>query len=56
MLLQAFLSHNDAFNIIMSTPLIRYFDEKFLRDNVASYESVDENPNTFSSLWIEKVR
>lgn len=56
MLLQAFLCYNDAYKIIMSTPLLRHFDEDFLRANIPGYESVSENPNTFSSIWIEKLR
>ena len=31
MLLQAFLCYNDAFKILVSMPLLRYFDEDFLR-------------------------
>jgi predicted O-methyltransferase YrrM len=56
MLLQAFLCYNDAFKILMSTPLLRYFDEAFLQTVLPGYESIDQNPNTFSSIWIEKVR
>jgi predicted O-methyltransferase YrrM len=55
MVVQALLCGNRDFRIAMSTPLIRYFDEPFLRSRIPFYESVDENPNTFSSLWLKKV-
>lgn len=55
MLLQAFLSFNDKFKIKMSTPLIRHFDEDFLRQKVPNYKSVEEQPNTFSSIWLRRV-
>jgi len=55
MVVQAFLSFNSSFKVIMSTPLIRYFDEEFLRKSIPIYESIDQNPNTFSSLWLRRV-
>ena len=55
MVVQAFLPFNDAFRIIMSTPLIRYFDEDFLKRQIPIYESIEQNPNTFSSLWLKRV-
>src|SRR6266446_1257271 len=38
MVVQAFLSFNRNFRVIMSTPLIRYFDEDFLRKSIPIYE------------------
>ena len=55
MVLQAFICHNAAFKILLSTPLIRHWDESFLKQHIANYQSVQENPNAFSSLWLEKV-
>ena len=55
MVVQAFLSFNRNFRVIMSTPLIRYFDEDFLRKSIPTYESIEQNPNTFSSLWLRRV-
>jgi hypothetical protein len=55
MLLQSFLCFNNKFKITMSLPLIRYFDENFLRQNIYTYESIDQNPNTFSSIWLQKI-
>ena len=56
MLLQAFLAFNDTYQIRLSTPLIRYFDESFLKASIPGYLSVEQEPNTFSSIWVEKVR
>ena len=55
MILQAFLCFNNKFNIEMSTPLIRHLDETFLKDNIPIYESIDQNQNTFSSIWLKRV-
>jgi hypothetical protein len=55
MVLQAFLCFNHAFRITMSTPLIRYFDEAFLRRRVPIYQPLNENPNAFSSIWLRRV-
>ena len=55
MVLQAFLAFNTAFEIEMSTPLIRYYDEPFLSSTVPLYKSVQQEPNAFSSIWIRKI-
>jgi hypothetical protein len=55
MVVQALLCGNRDFRITMSTPLIRHFDEAFLESGIPFYESIEQNPNTFSSLWLEKV-
>ncbi len=54
MLLQALLMYNTTFNIHISTPLLRYYDEPFLNATIPFYQSIEECPNTFSSLWLEK--
>ena len=56
MILQAFLAYNESFEILVSTPLVRHFDEEFLKKRVLHYETVAENPDTFSSIWLRKVR
>src|SRR5260370_4941255 len=56
MLLQAFLCYNDSYEIFFSAPLLRYFDESFLKSNIPEYETVEENPNTFSSIWLRKIK
>jgi hypothetical protein len=55
MMVQAFLSMNSNFKIKMSTPLLRHFDEGFLKRSIPFYQSIDQNPNTFSSLWLQRV-
>lgn len=55
MFVQAFLCGNRDFTITMSTPLIRYFDEPFLKERIPFYETVADNANTFSSLWLKKM-
>lgn len=55
MLVQAFLSYNHDFRIEMSTPIIRYYDEEFLIKNIPGYETVQENPRTFCSIWLQKM-
>jgi len=56
MVLQAFLCCNGDFEITLSPPLIRHFDEVFLRRMIPIYESTEENPNAFSSIWLKRVR
>ncbi|MCL4475994.1 MAG: class I SAM-dependent methyltransferase [Nitrospirae bacterium] len=57
MLLQAFLCYNDAFKIMLSAPLLRYYDEEFLRSVIPDYSTYCHDPaNTFSSLWIRKMK
>lgn len=55
MVLQAFLCFNNRFKITMSLPLIRHFDEPFLKRTVPNYESVEQTPNTFSSIWLKRM-
>lgn len=54
--LQAFLMYNDAFKIELSLPLLRYFDEPFLKQVVPDYKTLEQSPNSFSSLWIRRVK
>lgn len=55
MLLQALLSGNQGFKVRLSTPILRHFDEGFLQDNIPIYETVEQNWNAFSSIWIERT-
>lgn len=55
MLLQAFLMFNNSYEIVMSAPLIRYYDEEFLKNNIPLYKSIEQEPNTFSSIWLRRV-
>jgi hypothetical protein len=54
MMLQAFLAFNERFEILLSLPLLRFHDEDFLRKTLPRYRSVEEEPNTFSSIWLER--
>ena len=55
MLLHALLCGNNQFRVILSTPLIRYHDEAFLREKVPDYRNISEEPNTFSSIWLNRI-
>jgi len=55
MLVQAFLCFNRAFRVKLSLPYLRHHDEAFLRSKIPAYRGINEDPNTFSSLWLEKV-
>jgi hypothetical protein len=50
MLLQALLCHSDTFEIVLSTPLIRFNDEPLLKQYVPDYKGTEEDPNAFSSI------
>lgn len=54
MLLQAFLCCNPLFDIVLSCPMIRYFDEGFLQAHVPIYKPIAEEPNAFSSIWLKR--
>jgi hypothetical protein len=55
MLVQAFLAFNSAFEVVLSTPLLRHEDEAFLRDRFDDYVPVTDDPNPPSSLWLRRV-
>jgi predicted O-methyltransferase YrrM len=56
MVVQAFLAFNSSFETTLSTPFIRHADEDFLRATLPCYQPIAQLPNTFSSLWIKRVR
>jgi hypothetical protein len=55
MLLHALLCGNKQFAVTLSTPLIRFHDGAFLKQLIPDYKTVDEEPNTFSSIWLKRV-
>lgn len=55
MAVQAFLAFNSAFEIRLSTPLVRHHDEAFLCGRFDDYVPVAQDPNPPSSLWLRKV-
>lgn len=54
MLLQAFLAFNSAFEITLSCPMLRHFDEEFCRRELPIYQPVTVEPNAFSSIWLKR--
>jgi predicted O-methyltransferase YrrM len=55
MLLHALLCGNKQFRVSLSMPLIRFHDEGYLKELIAGYRTVEEEPNTFSSIWLKRV-
>jgi predicted O-methyltransferase YrrM len=56
MVVQTFLAFNAAFEIVVSTPLLRHDDEAFLVKLFDDYVPVVDDPNPPSSLWIRRIR
>lgn len=56
MVLQAFLSFNREFELLLSAPMIRHFDEPFLERTIPGYRPVDvEDYDThFGSIWLRR--
>ncbi|MEM6704987.1 MAG: class I SAM-dependent methyltransferase [Acidobacteriota bacterium] len=56
MLLQAFLSGNRDFEILLSGPLLRHHDEGFLRDTIPEYRAVEvgDHDTHYGSLWFRR--
>ena len=52
MVVQIFLAHNAAYEVLLSTPMIRHDDESVLTGLFADYTPVAEDPNPPSSLWL----
>ena len=57
MLLQAFLAFNASFRVQLSLPLLRHFDEGFLRRAIPGYREVSpaDHDTHFGSVWLERV-
>ncbi len=57
MLLQAFLAFNPEYEIRLSTPLIRHFDDAFLEQTLPDYKkiSLEDYDTHHGSLWFERV-
>jgi hypothetical protein len=56
MLLQAFLSFNPAFEILLSAPLLRFHDEEFLAATLPGYRPVEaaDYDTHFGSIWFRR--
>lgn len=55
MVVQTFLAFNSAFEVVLSSPLIRHEDESVLQERFADYVPVADDLNPPSSLWIRRV-
>lgn len=55
MLLHALLCGNKQFGVTLSTPSIRHHDEAFLKQLIPEYQTIEEEPNTFWSIWLKRV-
>lgn len=55
MVVQLFLAFNSAFEIELSTPLVRHHDETVLTERFPDYVPVADDPNPPSSLWLRRV-
>jgi predicted O-methyltransferase YrrM len=55
MIVQAFLAFNPAFEILLSTPMIRHDDEAFLSSRFSDYVPLSWETNPASSLWLRRV-
>lgn len=55
MLLHTLLCGNKQFAVTLSAPLIRHHDEAFLKHLIPDYQTIEEEPNTFSSIWLKRV-
>jgi hypothetical protein len=55
MVVQTFLAFNRSFEILLSTPLLRFDDEPRLTARFPDYTPVAEDPNPPSSLWLRRV-
>jgi hypothetical protein len=55
MVVQTFLTFNDAYEVLLSVPLLRFEDESALWGRFPDYLPVAEDPNPPSSLWLRRV-
>jgi predicted O-methyltransferase YrrM len=55
MVVQTFLAFNNCFEVLLSTPMVRYVDEEFLLARFPDYTAVAADPNPPSSLWLRRT-
>lgn len=55
MAVQTFLAFNSAFDIELSTPMLRHHDEAFLTRRFSDYTPLAQDPNPPSSLWLRRT-
>lgn len=56
MVVQAFLAFNESFEVQLSTPMVRHFDEDFLVNRFEDYKPVAQDRNPPSSLWLQRTK
>ena len=56
MVVQAFLAFNNSFEVLLSTPMVRHFDEEFLIGRFPGYVPLEADTNPPSSLWMRRTR
>lgn len=56
MVVQTFLAFNSAFEVQLSVPMVRHYDEQFLLDRFDDYTELRHDPNPPSSLWLRRIR
>ena len=44
-MVQAFLAFDDSFAVLLSTPMVRHFDEQFLTNRFTDYRYLAEDSN-----------
>lgn len=56
MLLQAFLSHNPHYRLELAAPMLRHFDEDFLRRTLPDYKATEpeDYDSHFGSVWYRR--
>ena len=56
MILQAFLSFNREFEVVLSTPMIRHTEEAFLERTIPGYRpvAVEDYDTHFGSIWLRR--
>ncbi len=55
MIVQSFLAFNDAFEVQLSVPMLRYRDESLLTGRFRDYTPLAEDPDPPSSLWLCRI-
>lgn len=56
MVVQTFLAFNDSFEVLLSTPLIRHYNEAVLTSRFPDYVPVAQDLNPPSSLWLRRTK
>ena len=55
MIVQSFLAFNDAFEVLLSVPMLRHADESVLTARFDDYTPLAQDANPPSSLWLRRI-